>query len=160
MCSCLDTPSYTSSPTPFSPCLLHPPFPFLQVSGRETSRWKPIPLNSVEFAVLASRSLRMDSSIAASIAEDLYSKGYISYPRTETEIYDETIDCRALVAEHLGHPVWGQYCRGLLEGGGFEQPRPGQKHDKAHPPIHPLKSATEAELVSALSLSLSLTPSL
>ena len=57
----------------------------VRVDGRPTSRWKPTPLNSVEFAKAASRYLRMGSQEAAKVAEDLYSMGVISYPRTETQ---------------------------------------------------------------------------
>jgi len=56
----------------------------VSVTGRDDVRMKPIPLNSVKFAILAARSLRMSSADAAKIAETLYSGGFISYPRTET----------------------------------------------------------------------------
>jgi DNA topoisomerase IA len=54
------------------------------ITGSEASRWKPVPLNSVDFAMLASKSLHMPSDHAAKLAEELYMEGLISYPRTET----------------------------------------------------------------------------
>jgi len=43
-----------------------------EVSGHEAQRYKPLPMNSVDFAMLAARSLRMDSQAAAKVAEELY----------------------------------------------------------------------------------------
>lgn len=117
----------------------------VDVSGSDVSRYKPVPMNSVDFAKLASRSLRMDSQHAAKIAEDLYSKGILSYPRTETQIFKEE-PVASLVEGHASHPVWGNYVRRLTEGGEFEPPRAGGKDDGAHPPIHPLRCATAAEM--------------
>lgn len=70
----------------------------VDVTGNETSNMKPVPLNSVDFAMAASRHLRMNSQVAAKIAEDLYSQGYISYPRTETR---ECCSCCCCCA--MGH---------------------------------------------------------
>jgi DNA topoisomerase III len=105
------------------------------------SRFKPSPMNSVDFVKLASIYLRLESHAAAHIAEELYSKGIISYPRTETQIFDESIDLPALVSLHAAHPMWGAVVQDMLRdpGGKFELPRRGEKHDHAHPPIHPLK---------------------
>jgi DNA topoisomerase-3 len=78
------------------------------------------------------------------VAETLYAKGYISYPRTETEIFHPSTNLRDLVALHTGNTVWGQYASNLL-GGTFTNPRRGSKDDQAHPPIHPLKSGERHE---------------
>ena len=56
------------------------------VTGRPANRYRPFPMNSVDFAMMASRYLRMSSTRAAEIAEKLYQRGYISYPRTETQV--------------------------------------------------------------------------
>jgi len=117
----------------------------LAVDGRPTTRTKPTPLNSVDFAAAASRLLRMASDAAAKVAEDLYTQGYISYPRTETQQFDDAIDLRGLVGVHRGQPAWGGYAARLLDDGGYEAPLKGAAHDKAHPPIHPLKAAVEAD---------------
>ena len=92
-------------------------------------------MNSVDFAKLASTYLKMPAQAAASAAEELYGKGIISYPRTETQIFDDSIDLQALVSLHAGHPLWGVVVQGMIcPGGKFERPRKGEKHDNAHPP--------------------------
>ena len=45
------------------------------------------------------------------IAEDLYTKGFISYPRTETDIFDRGIDLRKLVEKQVQDPTWGNYAQ-------------------------------------------------
>ncbi|KAF3490485.1 DNA topoisomerase [Arthroderma uncinatum] len=71
------------------------------------------------------------------VAETLYTKGFISYPRTETDQFDKDIDLKKLVEKQFQSSAWGEYARGLI-GGGFKQPRRGRNNDKAHPPIHPV----------------------
>lgn len=79
------------------------------------------------------------------VAEDLYTKGFISYPRTETDQFDREIDLRALIAKQTNANLWGQYAQGLLDGN-FSTPRPGRNNDQAHPPIHPVNPAQGAQL--------------
>lgn len=35
------------------------------------------------------------------LAEELYQAGFISYPRTETDVFDPGMDLRAIVADHV-----------------------------------------------------------
>lgn len=46
---------------------------------------------------LASRKLRINAKETMKIAEKLYTAGYISYPRTETNIFPKEMDLRPLV---------------------------------------------------------------
>ena len=46
------------------------------------------------------RFLRISSDKMMEIAEKLYNKGFISYPRTETDRFTKTIDVRKLVEIH------------------------------------------------------------
>ncbi|KAI9703604.1 MAG: DNA topoisomerase [Candelina mexicana] len=97
---------------------------------KPTSKWKPLPLTTVELQKMGSRFLNMDSQRIMKIAEDLYTKGWISYPRTETDQFDNGMDLTALIEKQVIDHRWGQYAR--------EQPRAGRNNDKAHPPIHPV----------------------
>ena len=80
------------------------------------------------------------------VAEDLYQRGLISYPRTETDSFNEGIDLIGLLSEHIDHPIWGDYARKLVNHNGFQQPLVGSHNDNAHPPIHPTKSIPLDEL--------------
>lgn len=74
------------------------------------------------------------------IAEKLYNNGYISYPRTETDIFEENFDHRSLIAMQSINEQWGSFATILAESNKAAFfPRKGKFNDKAHPPIHPTK---------------------
>lgn len=75
------------------------------------------------------------------VAEKLYTKGFISYPRTETDQFDPGMDLRALCQKQTQSHQWGPFAQQLVDGA-FEQPRNGRNNDKAHPPIHPVTFVT------------------
>lgn len=79
------------------------------------------------------------------IAEKLYTRGYISYPRTETNIFPRDLNLTALVEQQTADPRWGPFARSILERGG-PTPRSGNKSDQAHPPIHPTKYTSSLQV--------------
>ncbi|CEJ55946.1 Putative DNA topoisomerase [Penicillium brasilianum] len=108
-----------------------------KVSQKPKSKWRPLPLTTVDLQMMGSRFLRLDSQTIMKVAEALYTKGYISYPRTETDQFDKAIDLKKLVEKQFPDNQWGQYAKDLIEGK-FRTPRSGRNNDKAHPPIHPV----------------------
>lgn len=116
-----------------------------KVQERPTRKYKPLPLTTVELQKAATRLLRMTGQQAMSLAEGLYNKGFISYPRTETDRFDKGMNLRALVEKQVQDQRWGQFAQGLKDGG-FQQPREGRHDDKAHPPIHPITYAAPTVL--------------
>lgn len=73
-------------------------------------------------------------------AEKLYQQGYLSYPRTETDIFPDTMDLADLVRLQTNDPRWGQFAGNLIAPGAPRiTPRRGKNDDKSHPPIHPTK---------------------
>ncbi|MDI9619376.1 MAG: DNA topoisomerase [Candidatus Nezhaarchaeota archaeon] len=117
-----------------------------EVKGSKTRRAPPKPLDTIELESLASRHLNMRAKRALDLAEELYRRGFISYPRTETQVYPPSIYER--LKAFAAHPDLGQYVRGLLKLGA--KPTSGPKDDKAHPPIHPVKAASRIEVEGAL----------
>ncbi|KAI1340519.1 DNA topoisomerase [Xylariaceae sp. FL0016] len=118
-----------------------------KVQEKPTKKWKPLPLTTVEFQKVASRFLRMTGQEAMSSAESLYQKGFISYPRTETDRFDKGMNLRALVQKQVPSNAWGAFAQNLVDGG-FQQPRDGRHDDKAHPPIHPIAYVAPGALSS------------
>lgn len=57
----------------------------------------------------------MTSSKVMEIAEKLYQKGFISYPRTETEKFAQNIDLQSIINEMRQNNNWGQYADKLLD---------------------------------------------
>ncbi|KAH7082299.1 DNA topoisomerase 3-beta [Paraphoma chrysanthemicola] len=129
----------------FERCLLAKLAKVTKMVKKPTRKWKPLPLTTVELQKNGSRFLRMTSQEVMKVAEDLYTKGWISYPRTETDQFDLGMDLRALVGRQAQDNSWGTFAQHLLNGG-FSQPRKGHNNDKAHPPIHPVNYVTPTQL--------------
>lgn len=63
-----------------------------QVDGQERQRHPPYPLSTLEMQKKATGALRMAGQRVMALAEELYQAGFVSYPRTETDGFDEQID--------------------------------------------------------------------
>ncbi|XP_027545379.1 DNA topoisomerase 3-beta-1 isoform X2 [Neopelma chrysocephalum] len=114
------------------------------VSKKEKVKQRPLALNTVEMLRVASAALGMGPQHAMQIAERLYTQGYISYPRTETTHYPENFDLKGCLRQQANNPYWAETVNALLSEG-INHPRKG--HDAGdHPPITPMRAATEAEL--------------
>ncbi|KAJ9580304.1 hypothetical protein L9F63_004020 [Diploptera punctata] len=106
----------------FNKCVEEPLARVESVKSKPKSKWRPLPLDTVEMEKLGSRKLKMNAKEMMRIAEKLYTQGLISYPRTETNIFPKELNLNNLVQ--------------LQDGA---NPRQGRKSDEAHPPIHPTK---------------------
>ncbi|KAF2139686.1 uncharacterized protein K452DRAFT_300213 [Aplosporella prunicola CBS 121167] len=129
----------------FERCLTARKAKVTKMQKKPTSKWRPLPLTTVELQKLGSRFLRMDSQTVMNVAEQLYTKGWISYPRTETDQFDRGMDLRKIIEKQQQDSAWGNYAQGLMAGG-FRQPRNGRHNDKAHPPIHPVNYIAKGAL--------------
>ncbi|XP_070703799.1 DNA topoisomerase 3-alpha [Pempheris klunzingeri] len=120
-------------------CMEDPIATVTSVTSKPKSKWRPLPLDTVEMEKLASRKLRISAKETMKIAEKLYTQGYISYPRTETNIFPANLPLGPLVEQQTQSPVWGTFAQRVLDQPGGPNPRQGKKSDQAHPPIHPTK---------------------
>lgn len=128
----------------------------VHASSKETRKYRPLPLTTVELQKNCSRFFKMSAKKTLDAAEKLYQQGFISYPRTETDIFAKKIDLRGLVEKHRDHTEWGAYVSGLLSDSStttnkFEWPRSGSHDDKAHPPIHPILCADMSKVETRMS---------
>lgn len=119
-----------------------------KVEKKPKKKTRPIALNTVELLRAASRIYGMSPAQTMHDAEALYIRGYLSYPRTESTAYPKTFDFEGALRPHVKHEIWGTYVSSLLEIG-LTPPRGGSDQGD-HPPITPLRAATEAELGGAL----------
>jgi len=118
-------------------CLERPIASVISVSSKPKSKWRPVALDTVELEKLASRELRISAKETMRIAEKLYTQAFISYPRTETNMFPRDFDLVSLVRHQIEDPNWGEFAANILNTG--VNPRNGHKTDSAHPPIHPIK---------------------
>lgn len=119
-------------------CMENPVATVVEVGSKPKSKWRPVALDTVELEKLASRKLKISAKETMKIAEKLYTQGFISYPRTETNIFPQDLNLTPLVQQQTPNPQWGAFAQGILDRGG-PTPRNGSKSDQAHPPIHPTK---------------------
>ena len=120
-------------------CVENPVARVVKVLKNSTRKFKPMPLATTALGMSMSRWRRITAKRALDAAEKLYQKGYISYPRTETEVFRPEFDFQAILQEQTQSNTWGNYATELLQPQNFVRPRAGNGDDKAHPPIHPVK---------------------
>jgi DNA topoisomerase-3 len=95
----------------YEACMADPTAHVTSVNGRPTSKWAPLPLTTVEMMKASASILRLPSDRVMHIAEALYNQGIISYPRTETDVFDDAYDLQALVRAQLLEPRWSGYAQ-------------------------------------------------
>jgi len=95
----------------------------------------PAPFNTTAF-ISAAGSLGYSAQRAMSIAEELYTTGYITYPRTDNTVYPEDLDPAELVAAFGESRAFGDAAETLLALDDLE-PTEGDDETTDHPPIHP-----------------------
>jgi DNA topoisomerase-1 len=105
------------------------------VRRRTRSDDPPAPFNTTQF-ISAASSLGYGAGRAMSIAEELYTAGHITYPRTDNTVYPEDLDPEALLATLADTGAFGEDAASLLDDGEIEPTR-GDTETTDHPPIHP-----------------------
>ncbi|KAJ3236005.1 DNA topoisomerase [Chytriomyces hyalinus] len=122
--------------TIYESCMDNPEATITNIVKKPKEKWKPLPLTTIEMMKFCTSRLRMSAHKVMEAAENLYRKQWISYPRTETDIFLDSFNFHELIQYQTRNPVWGQFATSL-ENGGFKVPRKGKNNDEAHPPIHP-----------------------
>ncbi|MDO5844268.1 MAG: DNA topoisomerase I [Methanocorpusculum sp.] len=108
------------------------------ITGHKIDR-APTPLDTTALIVGAGR-LGVSASYAMNRAEDLYMRGFISYPRTDNTTYPKSLN----VTEHLMMFTHGQFeneAKYVLANQ-RSSPTRGKKSTTDHPPIYPTSAAS------------------
>ena len=116
------------------------PAKITSVTKKQKSRWRPIAMDTILMEKLASQKLRMSAQQTMKVAEGLYNKGYLSYPRTETNIFPPSLNLSNLLDNLSQAPQYQEFINKIKTTWNGPHPRNGRKNDKAHPPIHPTKA--------------------
>ncbi|XP_062164854.1 DNA topoisomerase 3-beta isoform X2 [Alnus glutinosa] len=112
-----------------------------EISEKQESKSRPSGLNTVNLLKVASSALGFGPQMAMQLAERLYTQGFISYPRTESTAYPSSFEFRGTLGALANNPTFGNYVQRLLTDG-YHKPQFG-KDAGDHPPITPMRSATE-----------------
>jgi len=89
-----------------------------KLSNRHKSKYRPIAMDTVSFERLASSKLKINAKRAMAIAEKLYTSGYISYPRTETNKFPPEIKLNDLIGAQSESLQWGTFANRIIQRGG------------------------------------------
>src|SRR5918994_1841481 len=115
-----------------------------EVRQKAATRPPPTPFNTTGF-LTAAAALGIGPSRAARIAEDLYTDGYISYPRTDNTVYPRSLDLREVLGHLKRVEGVGPYAEKLLASGKLSPTR-GKRETTDHPPIYPTGYASKKAL--------------
>jgi DNA topoisomerase I len=115
-----------------------------EVRQKSATRPAPAPFNTTAFLTEAAK-LGIRPSRAARIAEDLYTDGYISYPRTDNTVYPRSLELREVLGYLKRVEGAGTYAERLL-GAGELSPTRGKRETTDHPPIYPTGYASRKAL--------------
>jgi DNA topoisomerase I len=105
-----------------------------EFAEEETRRRPPIPFSTTLFVAEATR-LGLGAANAMRIAEDLYTQGLISYPRTDNTVYPRGLGLRTLV-EKFKEGSFAEAAEYVLTQPSF-RPTRGRSETTDHPPIYP-----------------------
>jgi len=105
----------------------------------------PEPFNTTSF-IRAVNKLGYTAASAMSIAEDLYTQGFISYPRTDNTVYPKSLNLKEILEKFSSSPFFGDMAEELLTQKKLT-PTKGKKMTTDHPPIHPVESAMKGDIV-------------
>lgn len=86
-----------------------------KVAKKPKSKWRPQALDTVELEKLGISKLRMSAKQTMQVAEKLYSKGFISYPRTETNKFPAGLNLTPLVQQQTQSNIWGDFANEVLK---------------------------------------------
>ena len=115
-----------------------------EVKEKSATRPAPVPFNTTGF-LTAAANIGISPSRAARLAEDLYTDGYISYPRTDNTVYPSSLDLREVLGQLTKVEDVGQHAERLLESEKLSPTR-GKKQTTDHPPIYPTGYASKKAL--------------
>ena len=105
------------------------------VRRRTRTDTPPTPFNTTAF-ISAASSLGYSAQQAMSVAEELYTAGYLTYPRTDNTVYPDDLEPDELLDSFVGSSDFGDDAETLLALDDIE-PTAGDKETTDHPPIHP-----------------------
>ncbi|MFQ5909092.1 MAG: DNA topoisomerase I [Thermoplasmata archaeon] len=111
--------------------------------AKEGKERPPVPFNTTIFLAEANR-LGFSASRAMSIAEDLYTSGWISYPRTDNTVYPPTLNLK-IILEKLVDSGFSREAKELLKQEKIVPTR-GKSFATDHPPVHPVRGAKKSKI--------------
>jgi DNA topoisomerase-1 len=100
----------------------------------------PFPFDLTSLQVEAHNLFGYSPKQILSMAQSLYTKAYISYPRTSSQKLPDTLGLQEIITALSKQEKYEKFCDGLVN----KKPNEGKKTDPAHPAIHPTGEIPES----------------
>lgn len=110
-----------------------------EIQTDEKTVYPPYAFDLTTLQTEAYRSLGISPKKTLSLAQNLYTKGYISYPRTSSQKLPSSIGYQKIIGSLKKQDDYSKICKEILEKSKI-YPRQGKRTDPAHPAIFPTGS--------------------
>lgn len=110
----------------------------------EKEEYRPSPFDTTMMQVEANK-IGIPPTVAMKLAEDLYTGGYISYPRTENTEYPKSLGLRNVLEKLKDSKDFKAEAEELLKQERIS-PSKGKKRTTDHPPIYPTGGASSDKM--------------
>lgn len=106
------------------------------IAKRELKQLQPVPFDLTSLQIEAYRCFKFSPKLTLDIAQELYTSGLISYPRTSSQQLPFAIGFKRIITDISKQGDYTKLCEELLKKEKLI-PRNGKKTDPAHPAIYP-----------------------
>ncbi len=106
------------------------------IESRQSKSQPPFPFDLTTLQTESYRSLKISPKDTLAVAQELYSAGYISYPRTSSQQLPKELGLKKLLEGLKRHPTYKPLAEKILSQKVIK-PNNGKKTDPAHPAIYP-----------------------
>ncbi len=107
-----------------------------EVKKREYRQTPPVPFNTTDLQSECYAQFKYSPTQTLSIAESLYQKGYISYPRSSSQKLPANIGYTKILSALAKIRIYQEFAKDLLAKDRL-LPNEGKKDDPAHPAVYP-----------------------
>ncbi len=107
-----------------------------KIETRQFNQMPPFPFDLTSLQVEAYRCFNINPKETLEIAQELYTSGLISYPRTSSQQLPPSIDYLRVLNELSANKPYSELSKSLLKKSSLA-PNNGKKTDPAHPAIFP-----------------------
>ncbi len=106
-----------------------------KVEATQFKQFPPFPFDLTALQMEAYRCFRISPKDTLAVAQDLYTSGFISYPRTSSQQLPSSINYKKIMSALARQPNFSHLIALLLKSP--LRPNEGKKSDPAHPSIYP-----------------------
>jgi DNA topoisomerase-1 len=118
------------------------------VKKREYKQSPPVPFNTTDLQSECYAQFKYSPTQTLSIAESLYQKGYISYPRSSSQKLPANINYVKIISALAKIKVYQSFAKDLLVKDKL-MPNEGKKDDPAHPAVYPTFETPDVKFMTS-----------